>query len=45
MEHGCQILLVLKFCTGENILKQLEKIQQDLKTCEKALNEFLDRKR
>ena len=35
----------MKFCTIEGLLKRLEKIEQDLKVCEKALNEFLDRKR
>nr|SYZ35238.1 PtDNAH9b [Paramecium tetraurelia] len=45
MESGCQIKIILKFCTQPNMLKSLEKIQADLKVCEKALNEFLDSKR
>lgn len=35
----------IKFCTASGLLKRLEKIQKDLKVCEKALNEFLDSKR
>lgn len=45
MKNGCQIKNTIKFCTIEGLLKRLEKIEQDLKVCEKALNEFLDRKR
>lgn len=45
MASGCEIKNILKFCTVPNMLKRLEKIQADLKVCEKALNEFLDSKR
>ena len=36
---------ILNFCTISGMLKRLDKIQTDLKVCEKALNEFLDSKR
>lgn len=45
MHTGCEIKNTLKFCTIPGMLKRLEKIQGDLKVCEKALNEFLDSKR
>lgn len=45
MSNGCDIKNTLKFCTQEGLLKRLEKIEKDLKICEKALNEFLDSKR
>ncbi len=45
MAQGCEIKNTLKFCTIEGMLKRLEKIQGELKVCEKALNEFLDSKR
>jgi dynein heavy chain len=38
MNNGCEIKNVLKFCTISGMLKRLEKIQADLKVCEKALN-------
>ena len=45
MTNGCNTKNSLTFCTVPGLLKRLEKIEQDLKLCEKALNEFLDRKR
>ena len=36
---------ILKFCTISGMYKRLEKIEGELKICEKALNEFLDSKR
>ena len=45
MAKGCEVKNILKFCTIAGMLKRLEKIQVDLKVCEKALNEFLDSKR
>jgi len=45
MAKGCQVLNVKKFCTIEGMLKRLEKIESQLKVCEKALNDFLDGKR
>ncbi len=35
----------LDFCIQENIFKRLEEVQNQLKVCEKALNDFLDGKR
>jgi dynein heavy chain len=45
MANGCQIKNALKFCTQDGLLKRLEKVEKELKVCEKALNEFLDSKR
>lgn len=45
MAQGCEIKNALKFCTIPDLLKKLEAIQQQLKVCEKALNEFLNSKR
>ena len=45
MHTGCEIKNILKFCTQPGMLKKLEVIQNALKVCEKALNEFLDGKR
>jgi dynein heavy chain len=45
MSYGCQVKNVLKFCTTENMLKNLEGLEHRLKVCEKALNKFLDDKR
>jgi len=45
MAKGCQVLNVKKFCTIDGMLKRLEKIESQLKVCEKALNDFLDGKR
>lgn len=45
MAQGCQIKNAMKFCTIQGLLKRLEKIEKELKVCEKALNEFLDSKR
>lgn len=36
---------ILKFCTIDKMLSNLEKIQAELRICEKALNDFLDGKR
>ena len=38
MAKGCDVKNVLGFCTIAGMLKRLEKIQGDLKICEKALN-------
>lgn len=38
MAKGCEVKNVLQFCTIPGMLKRLEKIQGDLKVCEKALN-------
>lgn len=45
MKNGNEIKNAQKFCTQEGLLARLEKIQRELKVCEKALNEFLDSKR
>jgi dynein heavy chain len=45
MSKGADTRNVLTFCTLPGMLKNLEKIQGELKVCEKALNEFLDSKR
>lgn len=45
MAQGVETKIVLNFCRLTGMLKRLEKIQADLKVCEKALNEFLDSKR
>jgi len=45
MALGVQTLNVLKFCTVDQMLPRLEKIESQLKVCEKALNDFLDGKR
>lgn len=45
MDQGVAVKNILKFCTIGGMLKNLEKIQAELKVCEKALNEFLDSKR
>ena len=45
MANGCEIKNILKFCTQEGMIKNLEVIESNLKICEKALNEFLDGKR
>lgn len=45
MAQGCEIKNSMKFCTIPGMLKRLEKIQADLKVCEKALNDFLNNKR
>jgi len=42
---GNGIRIAKEFCTQNNMLRNLEKIQAELKVCEKALNEFLDSKR
>ena len=45
MTKGGDIKNILKFCTIDGMYKRLEKIEGELKVCEKALNEFLDSKR
>lgn len=45
MANGGEIKNILNFCTIPGMLKRLERIQTELKVCEKALNEFLDSKR
>lgn len=45
MKQGGEVKNILKFCTIENMYKRLDKIQGELKVCEKALNEYLDSKR
>jgi dynein heavy chain, axonemal len=45
MRDGNQVKNCVKFCTKDGLLKRLEKIQGELKICEKALNEFLESKR
>ncbi len=45
MAKGGEVKNILKFCTIDGMYKRLEKIEGELKVCEKALNEFLDSKR
>lgn len=45
MKKGGEVKNILKFCTIEGMYKRLDKIQLELKVCEKALNEYLDSKR
>lgn len=45
MKDGNAVKNCVKFCTKDGLLKRLEKIQGELKVCEKALNEFLESKR
>ena len=45
MTKGGDVKNILKFCTIDGMFKKLEKIEGELKICEKALNEFLDSKR
>jgi dynein heavy chain len=45
MKSGGEVKNILKFCTIEGMYKRLDKIQGELKVCEKALNEYLDSKR
>ena len=45
MASGADTKLVLTFCIIPGMLKNLDKLQGELKVCEKALNEFLDSKR
>ena len=42
---GGEVKNILKFCTIDGMYKRLDKIQGELKVCEKALNEYLDSKR
>jgi dynein heavy chain len=45
MGKGAEVKNILKFCTIDGMYKRLDKIEGELKICEKALNEFLDSKR
>ena len=45
MSQGVETKIILNFCRLPGMLKRLEKIQTELKVCEKALQEFLDSKR
>jgi len=45
MMKGGEVKNILKFCTIDGMYKRLDKIQGELKVCEKALNEYLDSKR
>ena len=45
MKQGGEVKNILKFCTIEGLYKRLDKIEGELKVCEKALNEFLDSKK
>lgn len=45
MKKGGEVKNILKFCTIDGMYKRLDKIQGELKVCEKALNEYLDSKR
>lgn len=45
MKKGGEVKNILKFCTIDGMYKRLDKIQGELKICEKALNEYLDSKR
>lgn len=45
MKKGGEVRNILKFCTIDGMYKRLDKIQGELKVCEKALNEYLDSKR
>jgi dynein heavy chain len=45
MKKGGEVKNILRFCTIDGMYKRLDKIQGELKICEKALNEYLDSKR
>ena len=45
MKKGGEVKNILKFCTIDGMYKRLDKIEGELKICEKALNEYLDSKR
>lgn len=45
MKEGDTLGNIKTFCMLDQIGKRLEKVQADLAMCERALNEFLDRKR
>jgi dynein heavy chain len=45
LADGFKIQKSLDFCVQEHVLPTLEKVQEDLTICEKALNEFMDSKR
>lgn len=45
MKKGAEVKNILRFCTIDGMYKKLDKIQGELKVCEKALNEYLDSKR
>jgi len=45
MKNGEEIKNVKTFCTQPKMLNRLQIIEEQLKVCEKALNEFLDNKK
>ena len=45
LRDGANKKKCLDFCIQDNIFKRLEEVQNELKICEKALNDFLDGKR
>ena len=45
MKKGGEVKNILKFCTIDGMYKRLDKIEGELKICQKALNEYLDSKR
>jgi len=45
LKEGDKAQKALVFCTREDIYPRLEKIQDELTICQKALNEFMDSKR
>lgn len=45
MAKGKEVKNILNFCTIDGMYKKLDKIQGELKVCEKALNQYLDSKR
>ena len=45
LADGFKIQKALDFCVQEHVLPSLERVQEDLTICEKALNEFMDSKR
>ena len=45
LKDGANKRKCLDFCIQDNIFKRLEEVQNELKICEKALNDFLDGKR
>jgi dynein heavy chain len=45
LADGFKLQKALTFCTQPTVFPRLEKVQEDLTVCEKALNEFMDSKR
>ena len=45
MKKGGQVKNIMAFCTIDGMYKRLDKIEGELKICEKALNQYLDSKR